>query len=284
MALQLTLPFGDKQSIKNLVFSILTKEYPLKLIELHNLIKKRYGRSTTYQATRKAVRELVYEGVLTEKSKQYRINTEWVRQSKEVLDALSIELRQGPRKGSEESIAGAVTVYEFESLHSLMEFWQSLVDDWVDNYKVGDQRENYYQAHHAWEALSHLSHEQKMMTRLIKKGIRSVTLITGNTALDRSIKNFYTSIGVSTHIRPSQSTFDKGYHVGTYGDIVVHTTLPPKLINSIDNFFHTNKSVETLNLNALSKIIESKIPVKLTVIKDAQMAKHIRQSILSQID
>ncbi|MBW2990343.1 hypothetical protein KY348_01420, partial [Candidatus Woesearchaeota archaeon] len=59
MALSVTLPFGQKDNIKNLVFTILTKEYPLKIIELTNFIRKRYGKSVTFQAVRKAVLELV---------------------------------------------------------------------------------------------------------------------------------------------------------------------------------------------------------------------------------
>ena len=45
MAIRITLPFGKDDNVKNLVFSILTKEYPLKIIELTNFIHKRYGRS-----------------------------------------------------------------------------------------------------------------------------------------------------------------------------------------------------------------------------------------------
>ena len=44
MTIEFVLPFGRPSSVKNLVFSILSYEHPLKLVELTNLIRKRYGR------------------------------------------------------------------------------------------------------------------------------------------------------------------------------------------------------------------------------------------------
>jgi len=64
MSLEIVLPMGNKGDVKDLVFTILTKEYPLKLIQLTNFIRKRYGKSVTFQAVRKAVLQLVSENIL----------------------------------------------------------------------------------------------------------------------------------------------------------------------------------------------------------------------------
>ncbi len=82
MTLQLTLPLGKNTDVKSLVFTILTKEYPLKLIELTNYIRKRYGKSVTFQAVRKAVLGLMEEEVLQQESYGYSISKEWVKNSK----------------------------------------------------------------------------------------------------------------------------------------------------------------------------------------------------------
>src|SRR3989344_9251249 len=92
MTLQITLPFGREDNVKNLVFSILTKEHPLKIIELTNFIRKRYGKSVTFQAVRKAILQLVEENVLLRKDNQFSINKEWVVNSKKQLDSLYEEL------------------------------------------------------------------------------------------------------------------------------------------------------------------------------------------------
>ena len=88
MSLEITIPFGKldgKDNVKNLVFSILTKEYPLKIIDLTNFIRKRYGKSVTFQAVRKALIQLVSDGVLIKEGTSFQINKNWVFESKKVL-------------------------------------------------------------------------------------------------------------------------------------------------------------------------------------------------------
>jgi len=117
MALQISLPLGNKQNTKNLVFTILTHEYPLKLIQLTNFIRKRYGKAITFQAVRKAVLELVNENVLVRQNNEFSINKEWVKESKRVIDSLydSIyEQKTLPKKF--DSIGEEVMVFTFNSL------------------------------------------------------------------------------------------------------------------------------------------------------------------------
>ena len=85
MSLQISLPLGKKEGVKNLVFTILTREYPLKLIELTNFIRKRYGKAVTFQAVRKAVLELIEEQVLIRDNNEFSINKEWVKESVEYI-------------------------------------------------------------------------------------------------------------------------------------------------------------------------------------------------------
>src|SRR3989338_8783802 len=123
MALRITLPFGKDDNIKNLVFSILTKEYPLKIIELTNFIRKRYGKSVTFQAVRKAILQLVEEGVLLEDNNQFSINKDWVVNGKKQLDTLYEELTQEKIKPkSINSIKGEVSIFTFDSLNKMMKF------------------------------------------------------------------------------------------------------------------------------------------------------------------
>ena len=128
MTLQLTLPLGNKNDVKSLVFTILTKEYPLKLIELTNFIRKRYGKSVTFQAVRKAVLGLVEEGVLQQEEHAYNINKEWIKNSKKFIDDLYAEVyKEKTMPKSVDSITGEVSVFTFNSLNELMKFWQRLL-------------------------------------------------------------------------------------------------------------------------------------------------------------
>ncbi len=196
MTLEIVLPLGKKKDVKDLIFTILTKEYPLKLIELSNIIRKRYGRLVTFQAVRKAAIQLKEDGVLIKDDKQFFISKDWVKESKRVIDNLYEELNKEKIINQTESIGGELSVFKFNSLNEMMKFWQDLIDNWFKNFKHGDYHINFYQAAHVWEGLLHLDREEKLMSQLKQKRIKSHILSIGNTKLDRNIKKFYEDIGV----------------------------------------------------------------------------------------
>lgn len=285
MSLELTLPFGKESNVENLIFTTLSKEYPLRIIDLMNFIRKRYGKGVTFQAVRKAVLKLKGSGVLVEENRKYLINKEWVLKTKERVDELYIELSSEKKQSNKvDSIKGEISVFSFNSLNELMNFWQKLIDDWYQKFGKGDPKINCYQSAHAWEALLHPDIEQSIMKQLKKKGIKSYIVNSGNTSLDNQIIKFYNKIGINAHIAPSSSTFDKGYYVGTYGDLVVQTQYPEEIIKRMDSFFKKSKSLKDLDLVELSNIVNMKIKMSLTVIKNLNMAKQINKSILDQIN
>lgn len=284
MALRTSLPFGKKEGVKDLVFTILSKEFPLRIIQLTNFIKKRYGKSVTFQAVRKAVLELTSEGVLTKREDKFSINQKWVLETKTMLSELFDDLNKNLTTPKDvHSVSEEVSVFTFHSLNELMKFWQDLIDDWFANFKRGDYHINCYQAAHAWEGLLHLDKEKELMGQLKKKGILSYILSKGNTPLDRNIRKFYKSVGIKVSINSSMSSFDKSYYVGTYGDLVVQTQYPEEIVKDLDCFFRKNKTIKDFDLKELSDIVNRKVAIKLTVIKNLAMVKQINNSIIVQM-
>jgi len=78
MVVRLTIPLGKDDNVKNLVFSILANEYPLKIIEITNLIRKRYGKTVSFQAVRKSLFELIEEGIIIKDQKSFSLNKNWI--------------------------------------------------------------------------------------------------------------------------------------------------------------------------------------------------------------
>ncbi len=282
--LQITVPFGKKDNTKNIVFSILSKEYPLKIIELTNFVTKRYGKSVTFQAVRKAVLELVKDGVLLRENNEFAIRKEWVLESKKALEKLYVDITQEKAKPTGiESIKGEISVFTFDSLNELMKFWEDIIDDWYKNFKEGDYNVNCWQGTHIWEGLLHIDREKSIMEQLRKKRIQSYAISTGSTPLDRNIWKFYTKIGLKIKLYPSTSSLDKTYYVGTYGDTIVQAHYPKEIVDALEKFFKKNKTIEELDLDELATIVNTKTTIKLTVIKNQAMAKQINKSILAQI-
>mgnify|MGYP001374504125 CR=1 FL=1 len=284
MVVVFTLPFGKTDNVKNLVFSILVRESPLKIIELTNHIRKRYGKSVTFQAVRKAALQLVEEDVLIRTNNEFAINKQWVMEGKKTLDLLYEDLsKEKATPKSVDSIGREVSVFTFDSINEMMKFWQDLIDNWFKEFKQGNPNINCYQAAHAWEGLLHLDKERQLMGQLKKKKIKSYILSTGNSPLDKNIKKFYQDIGVKIQINKSSASFDRSFYIGTYGDLIIQSKYPEEIVEALDKFFKKNQTIEDLDLKRLSEIVNKKIKIKLTVMKNLEMAKQINKSIISQM-
>lgn len=285
MTINLTLPLGKKDNLKNLVFSILVSENPLRTIELLNTIRKRYGRSVTFQAVRKAANELEQDGVLVKNKEGYSLNKIWVLESKRFFDHLHIKINQTKtNKQSSDSIGGNMSVFTFNSVNEMIKFWYSLMDDWIRNFKRGDPNINCYQTSHIWEVVLHPDQERTTMLNLKRKGIKSYAFVMGNSKLDETTISFYRKIGIKTAFLHSRSYFDRSYSVGTYGDMIIQTQYPKEILKMMDLFFKKSKDLHSLDLIELSQIMNKKAKLKLTVIKNLEMAKQINNSILKEMD
>src|SRR3989338_1322121 len=269
MAIQMILPMNGSSEIKNLVFTILTEEYPLKIIELTNFIRRRNGKTVTFQGVRKAVMQLVTQGVVVKENNEFMIRKEWVQQSKQFLDKLYLKMIEGEKSKKPmkcDSIGGEVSVFVFDSINDMVKVWEDLSDAWYKSYKKGEYNVNCYQAAHSWEVLLHPDVETKLMRQCKKRGIKAYILCTQNTPLDRNLAKFHEKIGVKVVINPSLSSFDKSHYIGTYGPLIIQAKYPKKMVKELDLFFKKNKDINHLDLSELSKIANTKAKVKMTVI------------------
>ena len=123
MVVRLTIPLGKDDNVKNLVFSILANEYPLKIIEITNLIRKRYGKTVSFQAVRKSLFELIEEGIIIKDQKSFSLNKNWIFETKNELEKIYNNLTKEKIKPKNlDSIQGEVSVFTFDSLSEMMKF------------------------------------------------------------------------------------------------------------------------------------------------------------------
>ncbi len=275
---EIIFPFKDKSNLRGLVLSILSNEFPLKIFEIVNFIKKRYGRKVSFQAVSKEVNFLVNQKVLTRYGRDFSINKDWIDEVKKNVNEIyeKVVLK---KKTDKKSAGEDIEVLHFNSLKEAMDYWYKIIDDWFRNFKKGNSNLNCYQSLHVWESLLNLNYEEKYIGQLKSKGIKSY-LLTGSTNLDKGAVKYYNKIGAKAKSIKSMSLFERSYSIGTYGEMIVQIKYSEKILKKIDKFFKENKSIETFNLSNLLKIVNEKEEVTLTVIRNAEMAKQINKSIL----
>lgn len=283
MVLHIEPLFGKKESVKNLIFSILVEKHPLKLIQIKNKIINNYGKSVTFQAVRQAANELEANKILRKKDSLYEINPSWVFEAKKTLKVIEESIISG-KVIKNDTIKGVLNSFSFNTINDMQIFWQKLIDNWFENFQESDEMNiNCWQGVHLWEALIHLDTEKKVMQKLKDKGIRSYILLTGNTTPDKYTKKFYESIGIKSSIDSSTNT-EENYYIGTYGDLIVQVYYPEKLHDKIKDLFKQAKKVDELNVTKLHDIITEKTHIEMTVIKNPSMARQINNDIISRIE
>lgn len=76
----------ERDSTREDVLKILTRNFPLPLKKIHSALRTEQKRSLTLQATHKALRSLMDEGIVLHDEDGYRISLSWALSQKEMTD------------------------------------------------------------------------------------------------------------------------------------------------------------------------------------------------------
>lgn len=79
----------DKKTIAELSIFILSHEWPLPLKTIQRKLQKEHGKQASFQATHKALNNLIMKQILVKQNLQYELNSEWLKQ----LEKFSAETR-----------------------------------------------------------------------------------------------------------------------------------------------------------------------------------------------
>lgn len=75
-------------------------------------------------------------------------------------------------------------------------------------------------------------------------------------------------------------SWTRGCSIGTYDDVIIQVYQPPEIARGIDGFYRGVKRLEDIDLARMSEIAKRECEVKLTVMRNAEMARQIRESCL----
>src|SRR3989338_3226492 len=171
MTLSITLPLLEKtSSVKDMAFSVLMHEFPLSLMKTLHAINKQYNRSFSFQAVRKAVLQLVEEGVLVKEGKEFSVNKEWIIKVIKFGNILQKQYFTTAHKGSKVQVGGNTTIYTLPTLLDLDYVWNGIIRQALSDPKA--ERIVTFKAVHFWFMIATLAQETELMKEMIKRGIK----------------------------------------------------------------------------------------------------------------
>ncbi len=277
--IELSIPQLNEESknVKDLVVTLLSREQPLSIIELVNKIRKEYVLSVTYQAVRKAVNGLERQKILEKEAKTYRINKQWVLQTKSFFDKLltTYETKVPLKLFNVEMAKEDYAIYTFTNLLDLDFFWGDVQSYWIDHEK--ENKEFFSYCYYPWWLLINLGQETKIFDYFKTKRIKSTIILASNTPLSRWAAGIYKELEVGIKIL-SKKAEGPLVDLNILGDTVIQVRYPEKLAQKIKILFEKSKNLQDISLKEITKLAHEQAEIKFVLFKNPSIAKSLRET------
>jgi len=109
----------ENTSTKQKIIIILTDEWPLTAKKIYNRLQKEFKTTVTYQAIHKIIKELVAENIITKNGNLYKLNIEWIQNSKRLMAELEKRYLQNQKIKIPENSEFGLIELEFHSMTDL---------------------------------------------------------------------------------------------------------------------------------------------------------------------
>jgi len=279
--LSIPQPGEESKHVKDIVFTILTQEPNLSIMELTNKIKRNYNLGITYQAVRKAVDALHSQNVLKKTNKTYSINKEWVLKLKSFFDKLltTYETKTPIKLFHNEFAKEDYAVYTFNNLLDLDNFWGDIMVYWADHEK--GKKEYFSYSHYHWWLLINLGHETQIFDHFRKRNVTSKFIIPINVPLNRWAASVYHTMNVKSKVLSKKA--EEIVDINIMGDAVIQVKYPQKIVADIKRIFSTYKTAQDIPPSEITKLAHETGGIKFILFKNPSIAENLRETYKKMI-
>jgi hypothetical protein len=270
----------ETRNVKDLVFTILTEEHPLSIIEITNKIQKIYNISTTYQGVRKAVDKLHEQNVLIKKGKKYELNKSWVLQLRSFFDKILTNYDKGSIYNFKRDLAKEnYAVYTFYSLWELDKFWADILMYLVNNLEKDEPKFSMNYGHYTWWMLINLASEINYIDFYKKKKVDTYFLWLRDLPLNMWSAKIYKAQGHKCIVKEIPE-IDETIAVNTVGDTIIQVKYSKDIVKKVKSFFEKYSSVQDMSMKEITEIAHSKCEIKFIVFKNKPMAENLNKTYM----
>jgi hypothetical protein len=255
------IPDLNRKSTRDLIISALGAEWPMSVRKIHK--KVRMHTSVSYHAIYKTVKQLVAEGILQKKDKEYLINKSWIEQMINFFEQLA-------------------TIYSRKSSNEPNILFFNTVAE-ADNYLMSLPPENdqkkIVQCRHLWWALfrPETAYARNQKDKIYRN--ETYVICNGNTVVDKWCARFEENIG--KHIKLGVECV-KNCDVFVYGSTVLEVYYPERLLKIIDCAYERVRRIEELNLkNLIKNFYKKSDEIIIVANRNEKVAERIKRETLS---
>ncbi len=280
MTIEIAIPELNSKgkTTKDLVFSILVEDKPKTLTQLHREIKRKYGKTVTFQAVIKAVNSLLFNKVLVREGKLYSIDKDWIFETRNFFDELYKEHFKVKKPLKKVELGREVTVYTVNNLLELDKLWNDILTNWAK--KETKDKRNTWKGKHCWWLIPRLQEEDILHDFFAKQKIKTYNLLTEKKLLDKVAVNYYLKkkefIKINKKIK-----LESDIHVSAFGEFLMKFEIPKEISYKLEKIYKKTKNIEDLDLKKVLDVFKQNIEIEITLIKDKLIADKIKEDIIS---
>lgn len=269
-------------SVKDMVISILGREWPLNINKLHSSIKKDFSKDVTYQAVYKSVRSLHDEKILEKKDRDYKLSCGWIDDTKRYLEYLW-KLQSGDKGFIEDAMSGLIPdkeieIREFKHIKQLYNFIRKFEKENVLKDKDIKDHTFYVIADHCYNQLFMPSVEFHYVKKLKKKGVDVKILCNGNTKLDISSKKFFEKSGAEMKVGVNCCN---SRYINLYHNIMIEIFFSRKFNEILEEVYRSSESIHDVDIaEILNMVYEDDSKVKAVITRDKRIINSIKNNII----
>jgi hypothetical protein len=256
--LKAVLSLGTSSS-KESIIQILAEKQPLTAKEIHNSMKRQGKNGHTYQATHKAIKEMVGQSVLVEADKKYSISGKWV----EGISEFGKSIRK-TKTGNEEVV--------LDSLYEVDTFLLDFVKEHPPSTITTEKPFLGLHWNHLWVPLF-LTNEVYATVKEMEPLFDMHSLSKGSTHLDKWCESFWKKIGMKVKTGAKISDM---VDLMIYNGYVLEVHYPKEIREELDRYYNKIKRIEELDADYLFKnVFLKKIKIPVTITKNAALANQM---------
>lgn len=267
----------NTDSTQDIIFEILSDNFPLSIAEINRKIKTSFGLKITYQAVRKAVSKMLELGVLTrDPTKQLLIDKKWLLAAKHKIDKL-IHIYEDPAIATktEPSIQlGDYSTYHLNSLFELDKFWSNLVLEHCPSLPPDTTLSYLSIGYYAWWLPFNFGSETKFWRAMIRRGYKCEMHLLRKLPLNTWAAGIYKSIGMKAKVFEDKG-HDRKLNYNLINDLAIQVYIPDSALKVIEQIFEKTKKIEQLDHKKLDKMAHMRHDYRLTLIKDKNFVNNI---------
>jgi hypothetical protein len=273
--LQILKVAPENTSTKQKIIIILTDEWPLTAKKIYNRLQKEFKTNITYQAVHKIIKELTIENIIVKNVNTYKLNIEWIQNSKRLMTELEKKYLENEKiKISENSEFGLIEL-EYNSMTDLavsvakLLFSRQLARNSEDKSFVCIME-------YGWWIIKFRFEHLELLGKMALTNYKPIAIIRKKTTFGEWIrKQYIRSGGISP---PTGTKFEIEEDIFIQGNYIIEVKFDNETKKFFQNYYLKWKNSEDLFKDFGIKE-EPKINAIVRITKNEQMADYFRKKI-----